>query len=195
VLEEFADKQQIPYPLLSDIDSEVIRRFGILNDQVEPGDALLYGIPYPGSFVIDEDGIVVAKFFHDTYKKRDSPEMLIDAALGRIELDEDAARAEGGDSEVRITAAVRGGRGTIRQGIRRSLVVRFELGEGLHIYGEPAPKGMVPTSVTLEGPPGLVAEAVVRPSHWRTISPLSASTRKWGRVGRVPSPSLKYSTA
>ena len=49
-----------------------------------------------------------------------------------------------------------GGRGTIRQGLMRKLVVRFELGDGLHIYGPPVPDGMVATQVTVEGPPGLV---------------------------------------
>jgi hypothetical protein len=162
-LAEFGEKQHIPYPLLSDVDSEVIRRFGILNEQIEPGDAMLYGIPYPGTYVTDEDGVVVAKFFHDTYKKRDSPELLIDAALGRVELSEGTPRAGGGDDEVRVTAAVHGGSGSIRQGIVRQLVVRFELGEGLHIYGEPVPEGMVPTSVRVEGPPGLVIEEPILP--------------------------------
>jgi hypothetical protein len=152
--------------LLSDIDSEVIEAYGILNTQIEPGDAFLEGIPYPGSYVTDEDGIVVAKFFHDTYKKRDSPELLIDAALGEVQLDDAALRVDNaaeGEGEVRITVAVQGGKGTIRQGIRRHLVVRFELDEGLHIYGEPVPEGMVPTTVTVEGPPGLVAEEPILP--------------------------------
>jgi hypothetical protein len=163
-LREFAEKQQIPYPLLSDQDSEVIRAYGILNEQVRPGDALLHGIPYPGVYVTDEDGVVVAKFFEDSYKKRESPELLIDAALGRIELSDDAPRAQArSEPGVRITAAVHGGAGTIRQGMRRALVVRFELDEGLHLYGEPVPEGMVPTSVHLEGPPGLVAEPPVFP--------------------------------
>ena len=55
---------------------------------------------------------------------------------------------------MRVTAVVHGGRGTIRQGIRRHLVVRFELGEGLHIYGKPVSEGMLPTTVSVEGPPG-----------------------------------------
>ena len=134
----------------------MIRDYGILNDQLEPDDAFLYGLPYPGVFVCDEDGVVVAKFFHDTYKKRDSPETLIDAALGRIELAEDAPRAVCEDPEVRITAAVHGGQGTIRQGIIRRLVVRFELAPGLHLYGWPVPEGMIPTTVTVRGPEGLV---------------------------------------
>ena len=41
------------------------------------------------------------------------------------------------------------------EGIIRHIVVRFELGEGLHIYGEPVPEGMVPMSVEVFGPPGL----------------------------------------
>ncbi|MFP6884375.1 MAG: hypothetical protein VCA40_08070, partial [Roseibacillus sp.] len=110
----------------------------------------------PDGLEINEDGVVIAKFFHDTYKKRDSPETLIDAALGRIDLSGDELRASGGDPDVRITTAVRGGKGSIRQGILRNLVVRFELGRGLHIYGEPVPEGMVPMSISLQAPPGLV---------------------------------------
>lgn len=163
MLRAFSEKQNVPYRLLSDVDSEVIRRFDILNDQVGRDDAFLEGIPYPGVYVTDEDGVVVAKFFHDTYKKRDSPELLIDAALGRRVLSEGAPSASGGDEEVRLSAQVHGGKGTIRQGIRRELVVRCELGEGVHVYGEPVPEGMVPTGVTLSGPPGLVFEAPIFP--------------------------------
>ena len=163
MLDEFSQKQRIPYPLLSDVHSEVIRRYGILNDRVQPGDAVLYGIPYPGVFVCDEAGIVISKFFHDSYKKRDSPELLLDAALGRVVLDDRAPRVQGGDDTVRVTAAVHGGKGTIRQGIIRQLLVRFELPEGLHVYGEPVPAGMIPVDVRIEGPPGLVVLAPIYP--------------------------------
>ncbi len=164
MLTEFSERQHIPYPLLSDLDSEVIRRFGILNEQISPGDALLHGIPYPGSYVVDESGAVVAKFFHDTYKKRDSPEILIDAALGRVTLSEEGPRAVASeDPEMRITAAIHGGAGSFRQGILRHVVVRFELGPGLHIYGEPVPEGMIPTQVRVTGPPGLAVQDPILP--------------------------------
>ena len=163
MLREFSEKQNIPYRLLSDIDSEVIRRYGILNDQISEDDLPLAGIPYPGVYVTDEDGVVVAKFFHDSYKKRDSPEMLIDAALGQLVISDDAPCASGGDEEVRISAFVHGGKGTIRQGIRRQLVVRCDLGEDIHIYGQPVPEGMIPTSVTVSAPPGLVVEDPIFP--------------------------------
>jgi hypothetical protein len=189
VLREFSEKQQIPYPLLSDVDSRVIRQYGILNDRVGPEDAILHGIPYPGVFVTDEHGVVVSKFFHDSYKKRDSPELLIDAALGRIEVSDDAPQADGGDEEVRVSAFVHGGKGTIRQGIRRELVVRFELAEGLHIYGEPVPEGMIPTQVELSGPPGLVVEeAILPPTETLHLQSMDAVLPVWsGTVDiRIP---------
>ncbi len=132
----------------------MIRQFGILNEQVTKNDALLYGIPYPGVYVTDEDGTVTAKFFHDSYKKRDSAELYIDAALGRLTLDDRTPQASGGDGEIKLTVAVHGGKGTIRQGVIRHLVVRFELPDGLHIYGPPVPEGMIATTVQIEAPEG-----------------------------------------
>ena len=117
-------------------------------------DAILYGIPYPGVYVTDENGVVVTKFFHDSYKKRDSAELYIDAALGRLVLDNNAPQATGGDQGIKLTVAIHGGKGTIRQGVIRHLVVRFELPEGLHIYGPPVPEGMITTEVQIDGPEG-----------------------------------------
>ena len=163
MLREFAAKQAIPYRLLSDLDSETIRRYGILNEQVTEDGGPLAGIPYPGVYVTDEAGIVVAKFFHDTYKKRDSPETLIDAALGRPVVDDAAPRQRGGDDDVRVTARFHGGRATLRQGVIRNVVVHCELAEGMHVYGEPVPEGMIPFQVEVEGPPGLVVQEASKP--------------------------------
>jgi hypothetical protein len=158
----------------------VIRKYGILNEQIGDGGALLEGIPYPGVYVTDEQGIVVAKFFHDTYKKRDSPELLIDAALGEIQLDAEAPSAAGSDPQVRITATFHGGGGTIRQGIRREVVVRFDLDPGIHLYGEPVPEGMVPTSVEVQGPPGLVIEeAIFPPTETLRLESVGATLHTW----------------
>jgi hypothetical protein len=147
--------------LLSDVDSTVIRAYGILNTEVQPGDGPLYGIPFPGSYVTDEHGVVVEKFFHDSYKKRDSAETLIDSALGEILLGPDEPSAAAGNEGIRVTATFHGG--PIKQGAQRRVVVRFELPEGLHIYGQPVPEGMVPTAVTVEGPEGLVVEDPILP--------------------------------
>ena len=175
--------------MLSDIDSEVIRRYGILNDQVKPGDLILYGIPYPGVFITDSDGVVMSKSFHGSYKIRDSPEALIDAALGHVQLDDTSAlvapeSSSGAASKtadpVHLKVALRGGNGSIRQGIVRHVVARFELAEGFHLYGEPVPDGMIATRVEIEGPPGLVVHDPVVPETTPLKLPgLDVELRVW----------------
>jgi hypothetical protein len=162
-LAQFCSGQAIPYPLLSDMDSAVIRQYGILNTEVSVDDAFLHGIPFPGAYVCDEEGKVIAKFFHDSYKKRDSAESLLDAALGRIVLDDTAPRVEAADEEIKLTVAVHGGKGSVRQGVLRKVLVRFDLPESLHIYGEPVPDGMVATTVSVAGPPGFITQATKFP--------------------------------
>lgn len=179
-LQEFSQAQRIPYSLLSDINSKVIRDYGILNTEVSVDDAFLHGIPFPGAYVCDENGKVSAKFFHDTYKKRDSAETFIDAALGRIELDEGAPQACAANEDSQLTVAMQGGTGSIRQGIIRKLVVRFTLGAGLHIYGEPVPEGMVATQVAVTGPPGLVAlPTEYPPTHSLHLASIGADLEVW----------------
>ena len=69
VLADFARRKKISYPLLSDPDSEIIRRFGILNTSVPKEDSG-FGIPHPGLFRVDATGRVQSKFFEDTYNHR-----------------------------------------------------------------------------------------------------------------------------
>jgi len=173
--------------LLSDIDSQVIRRYGILNDQIGRGGAFLEGIPFPGAYVTNEAGVVIAKFFHDTYKKRDSPENLLDAAAGTIQINGDEPNVRNSNPELPVSVFVRGGRGTVRQGIIRHLVVRFELPDGLHIYGEPVPNGMVPTTVNVSGPTGLVFEDPIFPApEALVLKSTNIQLRVWsGRVDVV----------
>ena len=177
VLSEFARTHHIPYPLLSDIDSEVIRAYGILNEEAGPGGPW-YGIPYPGTYITDEDGVVVEKFFHDSYKKRDSAETLIDTALGRVLLGPDEPSAAASDEQIRLSATFHGG--PIKQGAMRRVVVRFELPAGLHIYAEPVPEGMVPTTVTVRGPEGLVVEPpIVPPSSTLKLPGIDVELPVW----------------
>ena len=165
---------------MSDVDSEVIRAYGILNDQVKPGDLILYGIPYPGTYVTDAEGVVVAKSFHGSYKIRDSPEALLDAALGGVQLDGAAVLPSRGDEEVRVQVALRGGKGTLRQGIVRHAIVRFELSDGFHLYGDPVPEGMIATRVEVSGPPGLVVhEPVLPPTEPLRLASVGVELRVW----------------
>jgi hypothetical protein len=93
ILADFSRRQGIAYPLLSDVGSATIKRYGILNTIVEEAlgpngkdpalmaDLRLYatigeaterirGIPFPGTFVVDRQGRVTSRFFEDYYRER-----------------------------------------------------------------------------------------------------------------------------
>lgn len=76
VLQRFAAKSAITFPLLSDAGSKTIDAYGIRNKEAP---ARWSGIPYPGTFVIGKDGVMRAKLFLEGYKERHEIQPLIDA--------------------------------------------------------------------------------------------------------------------
>ena len=77
VLSGFADKHQITFPLLSDSGSKTIRAYGLLNKEAT-GKA--EGIPYPGTMIIGQNGVIRAKLFLEGFRNRHTTEALIKAA-------------------------------------------------------------------------------------------------------------------
>ena len=67
---------KVKFPLLSDPKSEVIKKYGLLNDKARGRQA---GIPHPGTVLIDKKGVIRAKLFVGVYK-RHSPAQLVAAA-------------------------------------------------------------------------------------------------------------------
>ncbi len=65
----FIDRWDINYPILHDVDTLTFKTLGILNRSYKPGDDA-YGIPHPGTIVIDSDGKVVGKLFLEAYSVR-----------------------------------------------------------------------------------------------------------------------------
>jgi peroxiredoxin len=77
VLGKFADKHKITFPLLSDSGSKTISAYGLLNKEAK---GKTEGIPYPGTILLDKDGVIRAKLFLEGYKERSSTDDLIKAA-------------------------------------------------------------------------------------------------------------------
>ena len=71
VLKRFAAARKITFRLLSDEGSAIIKSYGIHHKK---------GLPHPGTFLIDKQGIVRAKLFRDGYRDRHANEELIAAA-------------------------------------------------------------------------------------------------------------------
>lgn len=64
-LAQAADRRGLTMTLLSDEGSETIDAFGVRDPIYADPDHLAHGVPYPITFVIDRDGVVVAKFWHE----------------------------------------------------------------------------------------------------------------------------------
>jgi peroxiredoxin Q/BCP len=77
VLKRFSDKAKIRFPLLSDPGSKAIDAYHIRNESAK-GKA--EGVPNPGTFVLDREGVIRAKLFLEGYRERHTTEALEDAA-------------------------------------------------------------------------------------------------------------------
>ena len=139
--------------MLSDQGSKVIRAFGILNENIPPDHPLLYGIPFPGDYLIAPDGTVRDKLFLASYEHRPSASQIAmrygsSAVANSVEIKTEMLTAAIGLSTDRCFPG---------QELGVSLQVHLE--HGWHIYGEPLPKNYQSASVEFEGP--LVGECSV----------------------------------
>ena len=160
-LKDFAEKYGVTYDLLSDIDSAVIKEFGILNTLVSPDDTEqhpqtqrgFYGVPFPGVYVTDESGVVTEKFFYRHYATRASAGAIMNSTLGKVLQPKEAPQTDFSNDQVKITAFLADE--SLKFEYRSTLYVRFELAKGLHIYGDPLPSGFVSTTVSIDETKGL----------------------------------------
>jgi peroxiredoxin len=176
---KFAEKHGITYQLLSDQGSEVIRRFGILNTLIDPDDPMrhpvsgqsFYGIPYPGTYVTDADGVVIEKSFFANYEKRISAGTLLDRALGKVLVHAGAPQEEAREATATITAFLADD--ALRLDVASTLYVRLAMDAGFHVYADPLPEGYLPTTVEVGPVTGLeIGEAVYPPTRRREFPAL-----------------------
>jgi hypothetical protein len=161
VQQAFAEEASITYPLLADPDHAVIEATGILNTLVEP-DESVYGIPFPGTYVIGSDGTVVEKLFFQNYRNRSSAATVLRDGLGMdFEVDNHPRANVNGDG-VTVSATL-GSEGMVF-GEVSILYVDIDIDEGLHLYGHPIPDGFIPTEVSVEAPESVRVEETRYPS-------------------------------
>jgi hypothetical protein len=183
----------VTYDLLSDVDSAVIRQFGILNTLISPDDPeqgagrSYYGLPFPGVYVTDEQGVVSDKFFHRYYGTRESAGVIRDSAIGEILARHETPAAELGTDQVKISAFLSDD--TMAFETQSTLYVRFELNEGLHMYGRPLPDGYIASEVTIADTPGLrVGPAEYPPTQSKEFPQLGVTLNVYEGVVDVAIP-------
>jgi peroxiredoxin len=78
VLKRSSDQMKITFPLLSDPESKTIDAYHIRNEAAR-GKA--EGVPEPGTFILDQEGVIRAKLFLEGFRSRHTTDELIQAAM------------------------------------------------------------------------------------------------------------------
>jgi hypothetical protein len=147
VLKGFAERKGLRYPLLADPDSTIIRAFGILNETVPKGTPF-YGVPYPGTYVLDARGVVKSKFFENDYKERYTAANILERTS--------PAAARGGWREVEtrhLTLRYRASDAAVRGGSRATLELEVKLKPKMHVYAPGVQASYIPVRWDLEAGP------------------------------------------
>lgn len=156
ILADFAKRHNITIPTLSDPHSEIIRSFGILNTHV-PTDNMSYGIPYPGTYIVDQNGVVKSKYFEDLYRDRvAAPTILLREFGSAAGTRETAVRTNQLEMSYYSTSD------TVHPNLRFTLVEDFQLHPKMHVYA-PSVKGYIPIQIELDPSPYFTAHPIEYP--------------------------------
>jgi len=170
VLKDFAAKFGIGYPLLSDHDSGVIRRFGIFNFNIAPG-LRAYGVPHPVNYLVAPDGTVTRKYYVPNYQHRVTASAVVLREFGRA--GEDAARVTLRSGAVTAEIGLSGAKAFAGQEI--SFYANFNLESGWHVYGTPLPNAYTSTSITFDDPK-IISQSFKLPEARRMEIPVLGET-------------------
>ena len=148
VLADFASRRGITFPLLSDAGSAVIKQYGILNTTVAPASAT-YGIPFPGTFVLDRDGIVTSRHFEAAYQERDTITSVLVRRGAKL------ARPVTKITAPHVTLTTYATDDVAAPGTHFAVVIEGVPGRRVHVYA-PGVVGYKPIALAVEPQPGLV---------------------------------------
>jgi hypothetical protein len=198
-LRTFAETHRITYPLLSDVNSEVIRAFDIFNTLVPP-DHRWYGVPFPGTYMVGADGIVTHKSFYAEYAVRDSVARMLQETYQIDGRGLPVRTVENDDLKTRVYLSS----DTIRRGQVQTFTLDMTIKAGRHIYGPRVGGGYIPISLAFDavdevqfGPvvfPDPILTTVLGqevPIYTKNIR-LTAPIRNMGRVNFLVRARLNY---
>ena len=169
ILKAFADREHIGFELLSDPESKVIRDYGILNETVQK-DSSSFGIPYPGTFVLDAGGVVIAKYFEDDFKVRDTAASILLRQFGIEPAPRQAVQAK----HAQIVAS--GGEAALRPNQRLSLAVDVRLPRRMHVYAPGVGGNYIPISLEMQASPAFQGDPVFYPAGMNMKLPVIHET-------------------
>ena len=156
VTADFARRRGITFPLLSDPGSTVIRQYGILNTTVPETSREQYGIPFPGTFIVDRSGIVTSRFFEQAYQERNT----VASIMARAGRGSTAPATKVTASHLALTTYATDQ--VVAPGTHLSLVLDVKLAPHVHVYA-PSVTGYKPIGLSLDAQPGLLVRGAQFP--------------------------------
>ncbi len=146
VLNAFASRTGVSYPMLSDPDSKIIRDFGILNESMPKGP--FYGVPHPGVYIIDAKGVVRKKFFEDNYRERYTASSMLFRTAPQ------ALRDGWTEIETRhLKLRYRASDTSVNGGMTVTLALEIALKPKMHVYAPSVAGSYIPVQWTVHDKP------------------------------------------
>lgn len=156
VTADFSKRRGITFPLLSDAGSAVIKRYDILNTTVPPTNQQVYGVPFPGTLVVDRGGIVTSRVFETAYQERDTMSSIIIGLGGQVDTRATKISAPHLDLTAFSTDQ------TVAPGTHFSVVVDAVPGKRVHVYA-PGASGYKPVTLVIQPQAGLMVRELRLP--------------------------------
>lgn len=179
VLSDFSVRRGITFPLLSDPGSITIKKYGILNTTVAESNRQMYGVPFPGTFMLNPRGIVTSRFFEQAYQERNTVASII-ARLGN-NVSVEATKVSSPQLEVTSYATDR----IVAPGTQFSVVLDVRPARGVHVYA-PGVSGYKPIGLSVQAQPGLLIRAAQYPqSEDYYFKPLNEHVQVYQRPFRI----------
>lgn len=126
-LKKFSDSRGITFPMISDAGSQIIRKYGLLNETVDPKNRT-YGIPHPGTFILDRKGAVVSRFFEDAYQER----VTTSAVLSTLNRNTPAGGIKASTRHLSLVMSISDT--AAAPGKRLSILADLSPNRGMHVY-------------------------------------------------------------
>jgi peroxiredoxin len=179
VLADFSKRRGITFPLLSDLGSATIKRYGILNTTVPESSQQTYGIPFPGTFMLNAQGVVTSRFFEQAYQERAT----VGSIMARLGNNLDVPATKISSPQVEITSFSTDT--TVAPGTHFSLVLDVRPAPGVHVYA-PGVTGYKPIVLSVEAQTGVVTRsAQYPPSEDYHFKPLNEHVQVYQRPFRI----------
>jgi DsbC/DsbD-like thiol-disulfide interchange protein len=105
----------------------------------------VYGIPFPGDYVIGPDGIIQAKFFLSEYQTRVASSEILMQRFGE-KANGSSLLVKSEDLQTHITLSA----DHAAPGQEIGVVAEFTLSPGWHTYGAPLPENYTPTTLAFD---------------------------------------------